>query len=75
MQSIKLSKKQLKILKLLAEGKTERAVAVRMKLSINTIKYHKKVLYRKLKVNCMNTALVKALKMGLISLEELSVTN
>lgn len=70
----KLSSKQIKILKLMAEGNTEKAVAARMGLSINTIKYHKKVLYRELKVNCINTALVKALKMGLISLEELSVT-
>ncbi len=61
-----LTGKQLAILELLAEGLKEEAIACKVGLSINTIKYHKKQIFGKLKVACTNEALVKATRMNLI---------
>ena len=68
-EQVKLNKKQLAVLQLLANGMTDKAVAAEMGLSFDTIKYHKKNIFRKLNVNCTIEAVVKAIKLNLIDIE------
>ena len=68
---INLSKKQTNILKLLASGLTEYAVAEEMGVSRSTIKYHKSEIYDKFRVNSLCEAIVVGLKSGVISLKDL----
>ena len=69
--NIKLSKNQLTILKLIALGSTDQALALDTGLSLGTIKYHKKKIFKKLNANCNVAAVVKALKLNLIALEQI----
>lgn len=64
-----LTEQQLHILKLFAQGMTSMAVALEMKLSENTIKYHKKKIYKVLGVRSIAEAVGKAVKMGLFSID------
>ena len=68
-----LTNKQLKILKYSAEGLTEEAMALKLEISVNTIKYHKRGMYDQLCVNNIIEAIIKALKNDLIILEEINV--
>lgn len=65
-EQVKLNKKQLAVLQLLANGMTDKAVAAEMGLSFDTIKYHKKNIFRELNANCTIEAVVKAIKLNLI---------
>lgn len=62
----KLTDKQVEILKLLSQGLTEEAVASELRLSVNTIKYHKKIIFDKLGVKCSTEAIVEAIRLKLI---------
>ncbi len=73
LQNYNLSEHQLKVLKLIAGGLTEEAIADRLKLSKNTIKYHKKVLVEKLNVQSIIEAVIRALKLGLFSVDEIKL--
>ncbi len=61
-----LGEQRKKILGLLAEGLTEEAVALEMEISINTIKYHKRIILNELESQSIAQATAKAAKMGLI---------
>lgn len=61
-----LTPRQSQILKLMTEGKTEIAIAFELGISLPTVKYHKKEIYKILNVTCINEAIVKAVKMGII---------
>jgi transcriptional regulator of acetoin/glycerol metabolism len=63
-----LNKRQLAILNLVAKGLTDTAIAIEMKLSLSTIKYHKQNIFVKLGVSCSMEAVVKALKLNLMSI-------
>lgn len=65
-----LSCNQRYILKKLANGYTERALAEDMHLSKSTVKYHKKILFNKLDVTSKIELVIKAMKIGLLSFEE-----
>ena len=69
----KLNKKQIQVLKYSAAGLTETGVALNLNISVNTVKYHKRNIYKKLGVNSLTAAVVKALKKELIILEELKI--
>ncbi len=71
----KLSKRQVQILKLIGSGLTEKATAAQLKLSTSTIKYHKKVLLNRLNVNSSIEAIIRALKLGLISVDDIKLRN
>ena len=66
-----LKKRQLQILKYAAEGLTEAGIALELSISINTVKYHKKKIYRQLQVHSLIEAVIIALKKKLIVLEDL----
>lgn len=61
-----LTKRQLKVLELLAQGMTSHATALELELSENTIKYHRKRIFEKLEVQSMTEAVAKAAQMGLL---------
>lgn len=61
-----LGEQRKMILELLAEGLTEEAVALEMEISINTIKYHKRIILNELESQSIAQATAKATKMGLI---------
>lgn len=67
----RLNSKQIKILKYSAEGLTEKAQAMELKISINTIKYHKKKIFQLLEVETIMEAVIKALKYKLISINDI----
>ncbi len=71
--NINLTTKQRTILKYFVEGYTEVAVSLEMGISINTVKYHKKNLFRALKVNSTPSAIIKAVKTGILDIEEIDV--
>ncbi len=60
-----LNEQQVKILKLLAQGLTSQATALVMKVSENTIKYHRKRIFEKLESQSIAEAIAKAIHMGL----------
>lgn len=68
---IRLNDKQLEVLKLLAKGLTETAVAIELKISVHTVRYHKKVIFEKLGTGSIVDAIVKALKLDLISIDDI----
>ncbi len=67
---IKLNDKQLSILKLFARGLTERAISLEMGLSLGTVRYHKLNIFKKLGAGCTVEAAIKALKLGVMLLDE-----
>jgi len=66
-----LSLKQLKVLKLLTSGMTEQEVADKLKVTVNTIKYHKRKIYMILEARSLCEALIKAVKRDILVIEEL----
>lgn len=65
-----LSYNQNYILKKLAVGFTEKELAKDMHLSKSTVKYHKKILFNKFKVSSKIELVIKAIKIGLLTFEE-----
>lgn len=49
--SYNLSKKELTIVQLIEQGKTNKNIALELNISINTVKYHVKNIYQKLDIN------------------------
>jgi DNA-binding CsgD family transcriptional regulator len=70
---IRLSDSQLSVLKLLAKGLTDKAAGIESGLSFDTIKYHKKNIFKKLDAKCTLEAVMKALKLNLFSLDEIDI--
>lgn len=68
---IKLTKKQKIILEYLVKGFKEQAIAQELDVSIHNIKYHKRNIFRKMKVNSTQKLVYKALKSGIINIEEI----
>lgn len=66
-----LNKKQLEILKLVAKGVPDKTIALEEGITINTVKYHKKSIYKKLEVECSAQAVIKCLKLNLMSINEI----
>ncbi|WP_083763069.1 helix-turn-helix transcriptional regulator [Halothermothrix orenii] len=65
-KKIKLSEKQIDVLKLISNGLTEKAIALELEININTTKYHKKIICQKLDVNCGTEAVLKAIQLKLL---------
>lgn len=66
----RLGKRPMEVLRLSAKGMTSEGVAKEMGISPNTVKAHKALLYRALKVNNITHAVVLGIKAGVIPLEE-----
>lgn len=54
-----ISKRKLEIAKRQAAGETEKAIAKELGISINTVRYHKKKLYRTLGVDNIVSAILE----------------
>jgi transcriptional regulator of acetoin/glycerol metabolism len=65
-EEIKLSYQQLIVLQLISQGLTTKAIALETGISVNTVKYHKKILFRRLGVQSTGEAVAKAINAGLI---------
>ena len=66
-----LTDKQISILYLIAKGFTERAIAVEIGISLNTVRYHKKKTFKILGVNNNCEAIIKAIKMNIIDVDNI----
>jgi transcriptional regulator of acetoin/glycerol metabolism len=70
---INLNDKQVTVLKLISKGFTDKAVAIDMGLSIDTVRYHKRVIFKRLDAGSSAEAIVKALKLNLIAMEQIGL--
>ena len=61
-----LSKRELEVLKLIAEGLSNQEIATRLFVSLNTIKTHSSRIFEKLDVNRRTQAIEKAKRLNLI---------
>jgi LuxR family maltose regulon positive regulatory protein len=61
-----LSDRELEVLRLLATGESYKEVGQNLFLSLNTVQFHVKSIYRKLTVNKRGHAILKAREMNLI---------
>jgi predicted ATPase/DNA-binding CsgD family transcriptional regulator len=64
-----LSERQIEILRRVAEGLSDREIAQELFVSLNTIKWHNKQIYRKLGVDNRTQAVVQAKDLGLLKIE------
>ena len=62
-----LSDRENEVLKLLAEGKTNREIGAALFLSQNTVKEHASALYKKMKVRNRAEAVLRAQRMGILA--------
>lgn len=58
--------RELRLLKLLAEGHNYKTAARELNVSVNTISFHMKHIYEKLHVHSKSQAVAKALRAGLV---------
>ncbi len=63
-----LTRKELELLRLLAQGITRQRAALTLHVSENTVKSHLGSVYRKLRVRTRTEALVEAARRGLVSI-------
>lgn len=63
---VPLTDHQLAVLQLLEEGLSAKSMAARLEVSIHTVNYHKRNLYRKLNVSSATEAIRRARESGLI---------
>ncbi|MBZ9693479.1 helix-turn-helix transcriptional regulator [Clostridium sp. M14] len=71
--NVSLNNKQIRILKLLARGITEKAIAIETGLCIDTIKYHKKNILKKLDSTSTIEAVIKSIKFNIIKVNEINI--
>ncbi len=68
---VHLTRRQKMVLLRVARGLTDQAVAMELRISPDTVRFHKKRLYRILDSDNAVTTVVQALRGGLLSLEEI----
>jgi len=66
-----MTKKELEILKHMASGLPEKVIASKLNISINTVKYHKKLIFKKLEVECTAQAVIKCMKLNIMSISDI----
>jgi LuxR family maltose regulon positive regulatory protein len=62
-----LTERELEVLRLLAEGLSNQAIAARLVVALGTVKTHTASLYRKLDVTSRTQAVARAAELGLLS--------
>ncbi len=68
---IELTRRQKMVLLRIARGLTDQAIAVELHISLDTVRFHKKRLYHLLDTGNAVTAVIRALREGLLSLDEI----
>ena len=66
-ERLAISKRELEVLQLMAEGLSNQEIAERLFVSLNTIKTHSSKVYEKLEVKRRTQAVEKAKKLGIIA--------
>ena len=61
-----LSERELEILRLIAEGLSNREIGERLFLALDTVKGHNRRLFDKLQVNSRTEAIARARELGLL---------
>jgi DNA-binding CsgD family transcriptional regulator len=61
-----LTRREIEVLRLVAEGQTDKEVAETLFISLNTAQNHVKSVREKLGVSSRNKAIVRAQKLGLL---------
>ncbi len=69
---LRFNERQLDILKLLAMGLPDKIIALEKGITLNTVKYHKKNIFKKLGVECSVQAIIKCLKLNVLSIDEIN---
>ncbi len=69
----KLTLKQKEVLELLAIDKTANEIAMLMNITENTVNYHIKEIYDRLETNSRILTVVKAIRLGLLSMDKLKI--
>jgi DNA-binding CsgD family transcriptional regulator len=62
-----LTRKECEVLRLLTEELTYDEVAGRLEISVNTVRSHVRVIYRKLDVSTRTAAVLKGMRLGMIA--------
>lgn len=68
-----LTEREYQIVELICNGKSDKAIADELFISINTIKFHKSSIYKKLKVNSRIEVLRELIKLGLIEVQGINI--
>lgn len=68
----KLTSRELEILQLIAEGISNKEIANKLNISTRTVKSHMVDIFRKLDVSSRTEAVITSLRIGLISIEDIS---
>lgn len=71
--AIRLTVRQRAVLQYITQGMTDRQISLELHISQETVRYHKKTLYRLLNAENAVQMAVMALRMGLLSLEEIPI--
>jgi ATP/maltotriose-dependent transcriptional regulator MalT len=66
-EKLSISKRELEVLQLMAEGLSNKEIAEKLFVSLNTIKTHSSKLFEKLEVKRRTQAVEKAKKSGIIA--------
>lgn len=61
-----LTEREREILSGLVDGKTYQSIALSLHISVDTVRFHIRNIYRKLQVHCVSEAVAKAIRKGLI---------
>jgi LuxR family maltose regulon positive regulatory protein len=61
-----LSERELEILRLIAEGLSNRAISARLFLALDTVKGHNRRIFDKLQVKSRTEAIARARELGLL---------
>jgi DNA-binding NarL/FixJ family response regulator len=68
LQSERLTKRELQVLQLIAEGKTTKEIAVRLQISVKTVETHRKQIMEKLGIRSVAGLTKFCIREGLTSL-------
>lgn len=64
LQQLALTRKEVRVLKLICDGLSNKEMAHSLKIDINTVNYHKKNIYKKTKLNSIGPLVKYAIKHG-----------
>jgi DNA-binding CsgD family transcriptional regulator len=64
--SYQLTPHEIRLLKLLVEGHNYKTAATELNLSVNTIRFHMKSIYEKLRVHSKSEAVAKGLRQRIV---------
>ena len=67
----RLTERQKEVLVLIGKGLSNSEIASKLMITLHTVKSHIEVIYNVLKVDCRVPAVITAMKLGIISIDEI----